>query len=72
MTFERDLFISFSGGLFSGMLILIVTYVFRLDMHIFEKIVRTILYIVLISILYIIAAFLLKKIYNKYIPWRIK
>ena len=70
MTFERDLFISFSGGFFAGVVILIGTLVIELNISIYKKIILAFITIVLVSALYMIISFLLKKFYNKYVPWR--
>jgi hypothetical protein len=71
MTFERDLFISFSGGVFAGIVILIVPFVFGLNIPLFEKIIIIPLSIILIFILYVFVSILLKRIYNKHINFRI-
>ncbi len=70
MTFERDLFISFSGGIFAGIIILISTLVIGLNISILKKIIIIFIAFILFSVLYIIVSFLLKKFYNKYISWR--
>lgn len=70
MTFERDLFISFSGGFFSGMIIFISTLVIGMKIPTYKKILIIAIYFILFSILYMAVSFLLKKFYNQYIPWR--
>ncbi len=68
MTFERDLFISFSGGIFAGLVIVVVALLIDSDKSFLGKIVIGIICLILFSVLYGIVAFLAKKFYNQYIP----
>lgn len=72
MTFERDLFISFSAGISSGIIILLFDYIVQLkDISMLGKIIIGVIYFFIISLSYAILMILLKKFYNKYISFRI-